>query len=63
MIGTYRQSVVLNCAEKLHLFSPTQMRCVIDFLTFASGEEGRFNSSWAAYAIDHLKLNAPEAVK
>jgi hypothetical protein len=50
-----------NCAERLHLFSPTQMRCVIDFLTFAACEEGRFNTSWAAYAIDHLKLNAPEA--
>ena len=50
-----------NSAERLHLFTPSQMRCVIDFLTFAAAAERGFDTSWASYAVDHLKINAPAA--
>ena len=54
--------VVLACANgsgKFDLFTPSQMKCVFEFLSFCVENDGYFDGSWAAYSIDFLRLNAP----
>lgn len=42
-------------------FTPLQMRCVLDFLTFCASNDDYFDAEQAAYAVDYLEQNAPSA--
>ena len=61
MNGTIYSCTNCVCSHTFALFTAAQMRCVVEFLEFCAVADEYLDAAHAAYAVDHLELNAPHA--